>query len=82
MPDLIGHKGEKALQEIGFTKQMVSMGHQACGALELFNYPTWLRDLVPQNPDGTDRKDHVDLAALESESIMLLYYQQKRYIEI
>lgn len=70
MPDLIGRKGEKALQEIGFTRQMVSMGHQASGALELFNYPMWLRDLVPQDPDGKERKDHVDLAALESESII------------
>lgn len=67
MVQLIGLQGEKALHEIGFTRQIVSMGHQACGALELFNYPIWLRDLVPQNPDGTERKDHVDLAALESE---------------
>lgn len=65
MPDLIGREGEKALEEIGFTRQMVSMGHQASGALELFNYPTWLRDLVPQDPDGKERKYHVDLAALE-----------------
>jgi hypothetical protein len=42
------------------------MGHQACGALELWNYPSWLRDLVPHNVDGTERSDHVDLAALES----------------
>ncbi|XP_043687192.1 alpha-dioxygenase 1-like [Telopea speciosissima] len=63
--DLVGIKGEKTLSEIGFERQMVSMGHQACGALELFNYPIWLRDLIPQNPDGTDRPDHVDLPALE-----------------
>ncbi|MCE5166944.1 Alpha-dioxygenase 1 [Datura stramonium] len=44
---------------------MVSMGHQACGALELWNYPVWMRDLVAQNVDGTDRPDHIDLAALE-----------------
>ena len=43
MPNLIGHKGEKALAEIGFEKLMVSMGHQACGALKLWNYPKWLR---------------------------------------
>lgn len=35
------------------------------GALELWNYPLWLRDLVTQNVDGTDRPDHVDLPALE-----------------
>ncbi|XP_042521058.1 alpha-dioxygenase 1-like isoform X2 [Macadamia integrifolia] len=63
--NLIGINGEKTLSEIGFERQMVSMGHQACGALELFNYPMWLRDLIPQNPDGTDRPDHVDLPALE-----------------
>ncbi|XVF16477.1 hypothetical protein REPUB_Repub10bG0034300 [Reevesia pubescens] len=65
MPDLIGHKGEKTLTQIGFTRQIVSMGHQACGALELWNYPSWLRDLIPQDIDGKDRPDHVDLAALE-----------------
>ena len=73
MPDLIGHKGEKTLCEIGFTKQIVSMGHQACGALELWNYPAWLRDLIPQDVDGKDRPDHVDLAALESEFSHLYY---------
>jgi alpha-dioxygenase len=65
LPNLIGRKGEKALVEFGFEKQMVSMGHQASGALELWNYPTWLRDLVPQDINGQDRPDHVDLPALE-----------------
>jgi alpha-dioxygenase len=65
LPNLIGIKGEKALVEFGFEKQMVSMGHQASGALELWNYPTWLRDLVPQDINGQDRPDHVDLPALE-----------------
>ncbi|KAB1211729.1 Alpha-dioxygenase 1 [Morella rubra] len=63
--NLVGHRGEKTLAEIGFAKQMVSMGHQACGALELWNYPTLLRDLIPQEVDGSDRPDHVDLPALE-----------------
>nr|GEX84955.1 alpha-dioxygenase 1-like [Tanacetum cinerariifolium] len=66
MINLIGKRGEKVLSEIGFTAQMVSMGHQACGALDLWNYPMWLRDVVPQNMDGTDRPDHIDLASLES----------------
>ncbi|MBA0750504.1 hypothetical protein Gogos_001915 [Gossypium gossypioides] len=66
MPDLIGHKGEKTLSQIGFTRQFVSMGHQACGALELCNYPSWLQDLVAQDVDGKDRPDHVDFAALEA----------------
>ncbi|XP_024973034.1 alpha-dioxygenase 1-like isoform X4 [Cynara cardunculus var. scolymus] len=65
MINLIGWRGEKELSNIGFTTQMVSMGHQACGALELWNYPVWLRDIVPQNIDGTDRPDHVDLPSLE-----------------
>ncbi|CAA3021965.1 alpha-dioxygenase 1 [Olea europaea subsp. europaea] len=65
MRELIGHKGEQNLQNIGFTKQMVSMGHQACGALELWNYPNWFRDLIPQEVDGSDRPDPIDLPALE-----------------
>lgn len=65
MINLIGKNGETELSEIGFITQMVSMGHQACGALELWNYPMWLRDIVPQNMDGTDRVDHVDLPSLE-----------------
>ncbi|XP_058186744.1 alpha-dioxygenase PIOX [Rhododendron vialii] len=65
LSNLIGRKGEKALEEIGFTRQMVSMGHQACGALELWNYPVWLRDVIPQDAHGMDRPDPVDLPALE-----------------
>ncbi|KAF6149613.1 hypothetical protein GIB67_011222, partial [Kingdonia uniflora] len=65
MGDLVGLKGEKTLSEIGFTKQFVSMGHQSCGALTLWNYPMWLRDLIPQGVDGKDRPDHVDMPALE-----------------
>ncbi|VFQ91930.1 unnamed protein product [Cuscuta campestris] len=65
MVDLIGRRGEESLSTIGFTRHMVSMGHQSCGALELWNYPCWMRDLVPQDPDGTERPNHVDLPALE-----------------
>jgi alpha-dioxygenase len=65
MPSLIGRGGEKTLSGIGFIKLMVSMGHQASGALEPWNYPMWLRDVVAQDVDGMDRPDHVDLAALE-----------------
>ncbi|KAJ0111727.1 hypothetical protein Patl1_02682 [Pistacia atlantica] len=65
MQNLIGHNGENSLSEIGFERQMVSMGHQACGALQLWNYPVWMRDLVAQNVDGTDRPNHVDMPALE-----------------
>ncbi|KAL5723632.1 hypothetical protein ACHQM5_007008 [Ranunculus cassubicifolius] len=65
MEDMIGIKGERTLSGIGFTQQMVSMGHQASGALELFNYPSFLMDLVPQDTEGNDRPDRIDLAALE-----------------
>lgn len=74
MEDLIGGKGNENLSRIGFTKQMVSMGHQASGALELWNYPIWMRDLIAQDVDGTDRPDPIDLAALESKFIF--YYNQ------
>jgi alpha-dioxygenase len=55
MENLIGIKGEKALLANGFTKQLVSMGHQACGAFELWNYPTFVRDLVVQDINIHDR---------------------------
>ena len=66
MGNMIGLKGEQASKEMGFTALLVSMGHQSSGALELWNYPVWLRDLIAHDMDGKDRPDHVDLAALES----------------
>lgn len=63
--NLIGKEGEKALSQIGFTRQLVSMRHQGCGSLELWNYTLWLRDVIPQDPDGRDRPYHVDLPSLE-----------------
>ncbi|CAA7406857.1 unnamed protein product [Spirodela intermedia] len=65
MEELIGIKGEKTLSQVGFERQLVSMGHQACGGLELWNYPTFLRDLIVQNTDGSERPDNVDLPTLE-----------------
>ncbi|XP_072987622.1 alpha-dioxygenase PIOX [Typha latifolia] len=62
---LVGIKGEARLSQIGFERQIVSMGHQACGGLELWNYPLFFRNLVPQNVDGTERPDLVDMPALE-----------------
>ncbi|KAA0053697.1 alpha-dioxygenase 1 [Cucumis melo var. makuwa] len=50
---------------MGFTALLVSMGHQASGALELFNYPLWLRNLIAHDMENKDRPDHIDLAALE-----------------
>ncbi|KAL4185457.1 hypothetical protein AMTRI_Chr10g6060 [Amborella trichopoda] len=65
LEEMIGIRGEKKVADIGFESQIVSMGHQACGALELWNYPLFFRDTVPENVDGTERPDHVDLPALE-----------------
>ncbi|CAL9137341.1 unnamed protein product [Musa textilis] len=65
MEELVGIRGESTLNEIGFERQVVSMGHQACGALELWNYPFFFRDLIAQNVDGTERPDHVDMPVLE-----------------
>ena len=79
MQNLIGHQGEKALSEIGFTEQLVSMGHQACGALELWNYPVWLRDLIPQDVDGRNRPDPVDLPSLESKSPSIFWGEWPTY---
>lgn len=68
MEDMIGHKGEDTAMEIGFTALLVSMGHQSSGALELWNYPLWFRNLIAHDMDNKDRPDRVDLAALESMS--------------
>nr|XP_010936734.2 alpha-dioxygenase 1 [Elaeis guineensis] len=65
MEDLVGIRGESTLSKVGFERLLVSMGHQACGALELWNYPWFFRNLVPQNVDGTKRPDHMDMPALE-----------------
>ncbi|KAK4756373.1 hypothetical protein SAY87_006500 [Trapa incisa] len=65
MKEMVGTKGERRLSEIGVERMVVSMGHQACGALNLYNYPVWLRDIVPQDTDGQDRADLIDMPALE-----------------
>ncbi|PIM99031.1 hypothetical protein CDL12_28476 [Handroanthus impetiginosus] len=76
--DLIGTKGSNNMLKIGFTKLMVSMGHQVCGALELWNYPMWLRNLISQNVDSTDRPNPIDLHSLESNFI--LYRDRERNV--
>ncbi|KAG6395975.1 hypothetical protein SASPL_142109 [Salvia splendens] len=62
MVELIGKKGTENLSKIGLRKQIVSMCHQACGALELWNYPIFLRNLVAHNVDGTDRPGPVEVS--------------------
>lgn len=66
MRDMAGKEGERRLSKIGMEQMLVSMGHQACGAVTLWNYPSWLRDLVAHDSNGEDREDPVDMAALES----------------
>ncbi|XAR68387.1 hypothetical protein NMG60_11003488 [Bertholletia excelsa] len=65
MEEMVGKGGEKRLEKIGMEKMLVSLGHQACGAVTLWNYPSWMRNLVVHDIDGDDRPDPVDLAALE-----------------
>ncbi|XP_076916282.1 alpha-dioxygenase 2-like [Bidens hawaiensis] len=65
MKDMIGKEGEKRLSKIGMEKMLVSMGHQSCGAVSLWNYPSWMRNLVAHDIDGDDRDDQVDMAAME-----------------
>ena len=66
MREMVGLEGEKRLSKIGMEKMMVSMGHQASGAMALWNYPSWMRNLVAHDVNGEDRHDLVDMAALES----------------
>ncbi|XP_059303411.1 alpha-dioxygenase 2-like [Lycium ferocissimum] len=65
MTEMIGKEGEKSLSKIGMEQMLVSMGHQSCGAATLWNYPSWMRNLVPHDIDGDDRPDLVDMAALD-----------------
>ncbi|KAF8022568.1 hypothetical protein BT93_F0165 [Corymbia citriodora subsp. variegata] len=65
MWEVVGQLGQRRLSKIGMGQMMVSLGHQACGALSLWNYPSWMRNLVPQDVDGKDRPDLIDMAALE-----------------
>lgn len=68
MEQLVGKDGEKRLAKLGMEQMLVSMGHQACGALSLWNYPSWMRKLIAHDVDGDDRPDPVDMAAMESKS--------------
>nr|XP_043608718.1 alpha-dioxygenase 2 [Erigeron canadensis] len=65
MEELIGKEGEKRLSKIGMEKMLVSMGYQACGAVTLWNYPSWMRNLVAHDIDGDERPERVDMASLE-----------------
>ncbi|KAK9115390.1 hypothetical protein Syun_022187 [Stephania yunnanensis] len=65
MKELVGLQGETRLSNIGMEQMMVSMGHQACGALTLWNYPLWMRNLIAHDINGEERPDPIDMAALE-----------------
>ncbi|KAM3703123.1 hypothetical protein ACJW30_04G072800 [Castanea mollissima] len=65
MCELVGIEGERKLSTIGMEQMLISLGHQACGALTLWNYPSWMRNLVAHDITGEDRPDPVDMAALE-----------------
>ncbi|XP_011039105.1 PREDICTED: alpha-dioxygenase 2 [Populus euphratica] len=65
MREMAGKEGERRLSEVGMEQMLVSMGHQACGAVKLWNYPSWMRNLVAHDINGEDRPDQVDMAAME-----------------
>ncbi|KAG6670611.1 hypothetical protein I3843_Q051100 [Carya illinoinensis] len=65
MRELVGTEGERKLSMIGMEQMLVSMGHQACGAITLWNYPSWMRNLVAHDINGEDRPDQVDMATME-----------------
>ncbi|KAH9801540.1 alpha-dioxygenase 2 [Citrus sinensis] len=65
MKEMAGKEGERRLSKIGMEQMLVSMGHQACGAVTLWNYPLWMRNLVAHDINGEDRPNPVDMAALE-----------------
>ncbi|BBN06505.1 fatty acid alpha-dioxygenase [Marchantia polymorpha subsp. ruderalis] len=63
--EMIGTAGIKKARGYGIKTLLMSMGNQPSGALTLFNYPTWMRDLEVTDASGVRRTDHVDMAALE-----------------
>lgn len=65
MRELVGIEGERKLSTIGMEQMLVSLGHQSCGALTLWNYPSWMRNLVAHDINGEDRPDPLDMASLE-----------------
>lgn len=65
MREMLGKEGERRLSNIGMEQMLVSMGHQPSGAVALWNYPTWLRNLIAHDINGEDRPDPVDMATME-----------------
>ncbi|KAI4350996.1 hypothetical protein L6164_005390 [Bauhinia variegata] len=69
MKELLGKEGERRLSKIGMEQMLVSMGHQSCGEVALWNYPTWMRNLIALDINGEDRPDPVDMAAMEERGV-------------
>lgn len=65
MTEMTGKEGERRMSKIGMEQMLVSMGHQASGAVTLWNYPSWMRNLIPHDINGEEVPDPVDMAALE-----------------
>ncbi|KAA3454930.1 Peroxidase [Gossypium australe] len=65
MTEMTGKEGERRMSKIGMEQMLVSMGHQASGAVTLWNYPSWMRNLIPHDIKGEEVPDPVDMAALE-----------------
>lgn len=72
MEEVLGKNGNRKLEKVGMERMLVSMGHQPCGALALWNYPRWMMKLVAQDVDGEDREEAIDLAALEGKISFLI----------
>lgn len=65
MKELLGKEGERRLSNLGMEQMLVSMGHQSSGAVDLWNYPTWLGNLIAHDINGEDIPDPVDMATME-----------------
>lgn len=65
----MGKEGERRLSKIGMEQMLVTMGHQSCGAVALWNYPTWMRYLIAHDINGEDRPDPVDMPTMEGSSL-------------
>ena len=70
MREMIGKEGEKRLPKIGMEQMLASMGHQSSGACTLWNYPSWMRNLVAHDING---EDPIDMPALESKKPFLFF---------
>ncbi|XP_030942148.1 alpha-dioxygenase 2-like [Quercus lobata] len=78
MRELVGIEGERKLSTIEMEQMLVSLGHQFCGALTLWNYPSWMRNLVAHDINGKDSPNPVDMASLENREREVPRYNELR----